>query len=534
MWLGAGAITLGVGAALASGSGVAHADEGVSSPPSSSANDDHRDTSSGLGSNRLHGASVPNRSTQRPDAADVGIRSTTNSRSTSGSRGSKAEVPRHLRKRKASVSSPVVQDNNVTAADASLNEDASEEPRRHNLRKKKASVSSPVVQDNNLTAADASLNEDASEEAQTHNLSKKKAANPASLGPTNNMTATNASLNEDISSTTLSGGLPVFTLFASARSESEAFVASVTHRSSLTVVEFLPPTAARVSTSTSGVTRQALDASIELAPTVTYSDAYLQQFRDADPEGRFYTPGSSDWQPVNGPIYTNQADYDAFVEQSVDQYGTSGFTRDSSNSLVYTNTYNDDVAVLTGPRADIDPQGITIVRPGETKTLPSYDGGTVAQAQLPKSGVGQPRIVAVAAPGHPPATSSGGSGSFGQSPAAQFLRNIGNGLGLLSLVDDGITFIERAQATFQRPLGFLSRGFLPVISAVTNIVGVPQAASDLTSGNPVRIISGGATIVAAAAGAVAAAPIAPPPVRLVAAGVALGANAVNIVTGWFR
>ncbi|HKP42107.1 hypothetical protein [Mycobacterium sp.] len=140
-------------------------------------------------------------------------------------------------------------------------------------------------------------------------------------------------------------------------------------------------------------------------------DAYVQQFRNADPTGKYWTPASSDYTRLYGPQYPNPADYAAFIQRNVDQYGTAGFSRTSSGNLQYTNAYNQNVAVLYGPRADVNPDGIRIVKPGQTVVLPSYPDGGAAEAELPRRSPTDINIVGLAAPGHPQGGSTGGGGS---------------------------------------------------------------------------------------------------------------------------
>lgn len=131
-------------------------------------------------------------------------------------------------------------------------------------------------------------------------------------------------------------------------------------------------------------------------------EAYLQQFRDADPNAIYWTPATPGYAFYPTPITEEQ--YRAFIADHVARTGTSGFSQTTSGALQYTNRLNQDVAVLYGPVAAgvAEPTGIRIVRPGQTIVLP-YPSGGVASAQVPRTG-SVINEVAVAAVGYPPFT----------------------------------------------------------------------------------------------------------------------------------
>jgi hypothetical protein len=132
-------------------------------------------------------------------------------------------------------------------------------------------------------------------------------------------------------------------------------------------------------------------------------EAYLQQFRNADPNGIYLTPASADYIP-NPNTYTPE-EYRADIQLNVNLLGTRGFAQTSSGALQYTNTYNQNVAIVYGPQygGGRDPAGIVIARPGQTIVIP-YPSGIFAQAQLPRSANGQYNNAGVAALGYPPFT----------------------------------------------------------------------------------------------------------------------------------
>lgn len=132
-------------------------------------------------------------------------------------------------------------------------------------------------------------------------------------------------------------------------------------------------------------------------------EAYIQQFRNADPNGIYSTPASPGYAFT--PVTLTEAEYRTFIADYVGRVGTSGFSQTSTGALQYINTYDQNVAVIYGPKAGgvAEPTGIRIVRPGQTVILPTGAEGAVASAQLPRSGT-QIREVSVAAVGYPPFT----------------------------------------------------------------------------------------------------------------------------------
>lgn len=126
-----------------------------------------------------------------------------------------------------------------------------------------------------------------------------------------------------------------------------------------------------------------------------------QPFRDVDPGNIYLTPASQDW--VQNPNTYTDEEYAAAIGNSIAHAGTGGFEQTASGTLQYTNYFNQNVAVLYGPSFanGENPIGITIVPPGQTAVLP-YPDGTVAQAQLPRTSFGQINIVGIAVVGYAP------------------------------------------------------------------------------------------------------------------------------------
>lgn len=136
------------------------------------------------------------------------------------------------------------------------------------------------------------------------------------------------------------------------------------------------------------------------ADSVASPDPYVQQFREADPTDRFLTPASPEWDSVS------QVGHPATpIDQMVSIFGSAGFSRNPQQSLVYENTTTQDVALLYGPDSSSLPEGIRVVTPGQSATLPA--DASFALAQNPKTGTpATPQWVAVAGPGYPPNTNA--------------------------------------------------------------------------------------------------------------------------------
>jgi hypothetical protein len=169
------------------------------------------------------------------------------------------------------------------------------------------------------------------------------------------------------------------------------------------------------STTSDALTVSALVASVDPA-----REAYLQQFRNADPNGIYWTPATEGYTFI--PQTLTEEQYRAFIADHVARTGTVGFAQTSSGSLQYTNRLTQNVAVLYGPVAAgiTEPAGIHIVRPGETYVLP-YPSGAVASAQFPRTGT-TVNEVAVAAVGYPPFTRAPGGNV--PSPLQVFINNV--------------------------------------------------------------------------------------------------------------
>ncbi len=304
-------------------------------------------------------------------------------------------------------------------------------------------------------------------------------------------------------------------------------------------------------TSPSGVAVEAL-ALAATAAAVVPSETYLQQFRDADPTGQYFTPASSDWN-FTPQTYTPE-EYRAFIADQVARSGTSGFSQKSTGELQYTNRLDQNVAVLFAPVAGgiTVPSGIRIVRPGATVVLP-YPDGAVAMAELPRSYPNDGQI-AVAAVGYTPFTkpvSSGGRSSslnglfdaFLNPKTGVFSQIAGLAQTILSVIGD----VGPVAA-----LGKIASGALGAFSLVTSAIDYHEGVTDQGRG---RVLSGGlrtaagvlgiagfggavvggavglATGVGIAAGVAAAAPVLVP-VAIGAAAIGGAAWLVHTFTPW--
>ena len=146
--------------------------------------------------------------------------------------------------------------------------------------------------------------------------------------------------------------------------------------------------------------------------------AYVQQFRDVDPEGRFWSPADPEYYSLEEPQYPDQAAYDAFIVRNLDEVGTRGFTQNSAGTLVFTNIETVDVGILWGQRADINPTAMVIVQPGQTVTLPppGSSGANIAIALLPGARPYERVEYSLAAIGYPPFTDEPDNPGDGSSP----------------------------------------------------------------------------------------------------------------------
>lgn len=353
-WLGAGAITLGIGAATLSSAAVANADDS-SSPPSNGPSSSSDSAATGSGDSRTmtsasdthddSATSTPAITSRKPPRSSLAVRTGNASGDAADQKAdataTSSALPSDLRsttKRQASTLKP---------------------PKAR--RTAEASVQTPVVSDSGHSAG-AQSSDDAS-----------------GLSPEDDATKE-----------------PAPTIFSAATPSIAVSTAKVpVVRAAATSNP--PPT--RVDTSLQALALLSAAGAIDPA-----REAYLRQFRSADPDDLYFTPASSGYSFE--PQVLTDAEYAAFIADHVATTGTRGFKQTTTGALQYTNPYTENVAVLYARKAAgiEEPAGIMIVRPGQSVVIP-YPSGAVASAQLPKvNGAG--REIAVAAIGYPPFTGS--------------------------------------------------------------------------------------------------------------------------------
>jgi hypothetical protein len=353
-WLGAGAVTFGIGAALASGSGVANADtpDDAGASPSASA----EEGKPAVGAEPLNlGPKVEQVSESKTDSASAEAFS-----STTGRHGFKQPAMKFS-----------ATGGNVTGrVSASSAGDAPQ-----------VSTALTAQRENGSRLANQ----------QATKLVSDSAA--ASLRSIDDARAALGAVAKDVASELEESTTAVaaaITPFATA-----AHIAPVTVPGLPANPIAGPSEAAAIGGAPSSTTVQPLAGLAALEVTDPAREQYLQKFRLADPTGRFYTPASPDYSSPSGA---------PDIEQSVGQYGTAGFSRNNEGQLTYTNKTNHDVAVMYGADPAKDPDGIVTARPGQTVAVPR----AYAAAQAPRQSEGEYNIIAVAAPGHPPTGSTGG------------------------------------------------------------------------------------------------------------------------------
>ena len=254
-------------------------------------------------------------------------------------------------------------------------------------------------------------------------------------------------------------------------------------------------TAQAAKTPASNTALQTLALSTTLAATDP-RDAYLQQFINADPTDRFSTPASPEYDPRNVGNTTT-----ATLDAQIAEYGTTGFSRDRSNSLVYTNHTTTDVAILYSTKLNGEAEGIRIVKIGASTTIP---GGPneIALAQAPKTINPDGSItfhpVALAAPGY--VTSGSGSGSTGtgggsKNPVKAITDSIGQiasavtkafGSTIGGLVRDGLSFtFDYLGPAIQNTIRAQTKATFDALSSIQK---------DLVFGNAAKLIDDGAKL----------------------------------------
>lgn len=122
--------------------------------------------------------------------------------------------------------------------------------------------------------------------------------------------------------------------------------------------------------------------------SITIDATVLRPFLDADPTAKFYYTRylvEHKGDTITAPYFADDAEYQQYLAFVGAYVGHANFSRNSQGRLVYTNRYSQDVMVLYAERLDTPiPQGVHVVRPGQSVTLPAAPLGNFAVA-VPQS-----------------------------------------------------------------------------------------------------------------------------------------------------
>lgn len=426
-WLGAGAITLGMGAALASGAGIAHAEEGSSNGTGSTASvPSHNEGESGS----VAKPAVPVHSAKHPKKVDVSTTtSTTSSRDAAANQASSMDSPaigsKHPKKSK-------------TASALSSNDSKTPE----------SSTAGTTPESNPISSASGTGTPKVDVESPSHlalgvavDVQPKVAISPAP--------------NADNSKTVPLAALAITALSTASPNAAE---------STATVQN-----SAAAATSSLVFTQADVDAYY-----AAMTPAYIAKIKSLDPTDRFLTPASADY---HGP---QVGYYAATVQETVDPVGTNGFTRNSSGTLTYKNTTETDVMVGYGDATKLKAPatGFLLVNPGKSVAIPG-GGNALVLVEGPRIN-GQVNVIAGAGPGYVPATASPTSGNpvltvvsqaqkALQSQVARATKNVDN---LESLVGKVGKKIQHDLSTFNIPA--LYNGFAQLTGVASDILEVTK------------------------------------------------------------
>lgn len=135
-------------------------------------------------------------------------------------------------------------------------------------------------------------------------------------------------------------------------------------------------------------------------------EAYLQKFRDADPEGVYIHPGAPHY-PGEYLQTLSEGAYREVLAAEIAEHGARGFSVTSAGLLQYTNWRDSEVGIIYGPNPTFDvpayypPSGFVRVRAGETVVI-NDPAVRLAMVQLSVYDDPYDRYREIAALGYPP------------------------------------------------------------------------------------------------------------------------------------
>lgn len=439
-WLGAGALTVGFGAAALTGAGIAQADDGSSGGSSSSASSSSGDSSSSAGASShapsTRGAAKAESktsSTQAPGSDAAAEDSSDAPKSSAEASVSKIERPKTalVQKDESTVKTP-----KTPTVEAPVNApkgDAEKAPTTQSVTETESSTTTykQVAVETESSKVDAPT----TGAAITATVELTVAKQAVDVPPADDAPAVST----------------LFALPAAAAREIEQ--------------QTLTP-----AISTSGVAPVSmLQSAAATTAAIDYSDdeqwaAYIAQFKALDPNGIYYHPGTSvlAWARYNNISFTEES-FRQYVESRMESsfHATTGFDLTLDGDLKYTNTHDVAAAVLYYSKPEMmtivnwQPNGMVLVEPGETVILPNPD--TIAHAFGPLDSTRHSIFASFAAAGYgtlvrttdPDPGDGGSGGNPGTNPGGQiggyenFWDALRNGVSLASWATDAVEVITK-------------------------------------------------------------------------------------------
>lgn len=386
VWLGASALTLGLGAAALSGAGVAYADDGASegaSPKTSSATSSSSSTSETPSTHQQ-----PSRGGDSPGLIHKG------------------GVPKTVSK----------QVNSRSSASSGTDDDEAS-PEKQSVK----AVSDPPQHSNSLqtSTTPASADPDTAVSGSYHSPSSSSDV-PAfedALTPepppeaTTGVSAVGNASKPEVD--TITGGQTPSPVTPPVSVAAPAFVSTLSAVAAPGDVAGQPLQLASKTTTAAAAPTGTVMTEEDIAALAAWTAAHAAEIRSLDPNDRFVTPISPD-NPINVAGVTVIIP----LSEAVELLGSAGFTRDSANNLVYRNSTNDDVLLAYGNESvsRVVPAGLALIHAGQSYTVPG-GSGAMATVQAPRVTQGITNVIAVGGPGFPASSGSGGGGaSTGPTP----------------------------------------------------------------------------------------------------------------------